>query len=768
MQPLPSSDQPRRRAGFLANLKIGTKTAIVGGVGLLGLMLVGGVYFVATTAQSARQQLADKVASVGKLQSDVLNEMLQARRAEKDFLLRRDQKYVKAQNTSVDEAAKNIASMSTRLADIDRPDLAKQSQAVRDGLGTYAKTFASLAESNVKLELNPESGLEGSLRSSVHAIETKLKEQNELRLAVIMLTLRRHEKDFMLRHDVRYLAAFDKSVAEFQQALATADLPPAVKSDIAGKLSAYQRDFHAYVDGVQKSAAAQKSLSEIFAKLEPQIETLQGAVATMAVETEQSIANHRAKTTQTIAIAIVVIGLLVGFLAWFIGRSISKPVSALVPELKRLSEGDFNISLPGLGRKDEVGQISAAADLIVERFGATITTIKLSTSEVTNAAAEISNATTDLSQRTEEQAASLEQTSASMEQMTATVRKSAENARQANELTTSTSKVADRGGQIVSRTVEAMARIEDSSRKICDIIGIIDEIARQTNLLALNAAVEAARAGEAGRGFAVVASEVRSLAQRSSQAAKDINSLINNSTSEVKQGVELVNSAGAALSEIVESIRKVNEVVAEIAGASAEQSTGLEQITTALTQLDEITQRNSAQVEENAATAKTLERQARAMAEDKRIAFFRPRGSAESEPALNAEEDEAGDSPPRRLSRSRTALRARKRRAAWRASAPPVPRGRPRHTPNVKRVPTLVVTNWLGMRRRMASMKSDAGAVHRDDDVGLERLELGHRAFDVVRRRGDEMKSADHRVQLRHARDRHRMLDGVDQPDMPA
>ena len=643
MQPLPSSDQPRR-AGFLANLKISTKTAIVGGVGLLGLILVGGVYFVATAAQSARQNLADKVASIGKLQSDVLNEMLQARRSEKDFLLRRDQKYVKAQNTSVDEALKNIGSMSTRLADIDRPDLAKQSQAVRDGLGTYAKTFASLAESNIKLGLNPEAGLEGSLRSSVHAIETKLKELNQLPLAVIMLTLRRHEKDFMLRQDVRYLASFDKSVDEFQKALGTAELPPAVKSDIAGKLSAYQRDFHAYVDGAQKSAAAQKSLSEIFAKLEPQIESLQGAVATMAAETEQSIANHRARTTQTIAVAIVLIGLLVGFLAWFIGRSISKPVAALVPELKKLSEGDFNVSLPGLGRKDEVGQISAAADLIVERFGATITTIKLSTSEVTNAAAEISNATTDLSQRTEEQAASLEQTSASMEQITATVKKSAENARQANELTTSTRKIADRGGAIVSRTVEAMARIEDSSRKICDIIGIIDEIARQTNLLALNAAVEAARAGEAGRGFAVVASEVRSLAQRSSQAAKDINSLINNSTSEVKQGVELVNSAGAALGEIVESIRKVNEVVAEIAGASAEQSMGLEQITTALTQLDEITQRNSAQVEENAATAKTLERQARAMAEDKRIAFFRPRGAAQSEPALNAEDGEAGDS----------------------------------------------------------------------------------------------------------------------------
>jgi methyl-accepting chemotaxis protein len=176
-----------------------------------------------------------------------------------------------------------------------------------------------------------------------------------------------------------------------------------------------------------------------------------------------------------------------------------------------------------------------------------------------------------------------------------------------------TREVADRGGQVVAKAVEAMARIEESSRKISDIIGVIDEIARQTNLLALNAAVEAARAGEAGRGFAVVASEVRSLAQRSSQAAKDIKDLITNSNSQVQQGVDLVNRAGTALTEIVESIKKVAEVVSDIAAASAEQATGLEQVNKALTQMDEVTQQNSALVEENAATAKTLEHQAKAM-----------------------------------------------------------------------------------------------------------------------------------------------------------
>jgi methyl-accepting chemotaxis protein len=215
-----------------------------------------------------------------------------------------------------------------------------------------------------------------------------------------------------------------------------------------------------------------------------------------------------------------------------------------------------------------------------------------------------------------------------MEEITETVRRNAENARQANERADLTSEVAGRGGQVVATAVEAMARIEGSSRKMSDIISVIDEIARQTNLLALNAAVEAARAGEAGRGFAVVATEVRSLAQRSSQAAKDINDLITNSSGQVREGVELVNRAGSALNEIVESIKNVASIVSDIATASTEQSTGLDQIREALTQMDEATQQNSALVEENAATAKTLADQSAGMGEQ--MGFFRTEDAARS------------------------------------------------------------------------------------------------------------------------------------------
>jgi len=260
-------------------------------------------------------------------------------------------------------------------------------------------------------------------------------------------------------------------------------------------------------------------------------------------------------------------------------------------------------------------QLKSDANATVDKFIEVIDEIQGTASSVNTGAAEISAGNQSLSQRNEEQASSLEETASSMEEMTSTVRQNADNANQANQLATAARTQAEKGGEVVQNAVIAMGEINTSSKKVADIISVIDEIAFQTNLLALNAAVEAARAGEQGRGFAVVASEVRNLAQRSAGAAKEIKGLIEESVNKVDEGTELVNASGETLDEIVNGIKKVSDIVAEIAAASAEQSSGIDQVNTAITQLDDMTQQNAALVEEAAASSEAMQGQAEGMME---------------------------------------------------------------------------------------------------------------------------------------------------------
>ena len=276
------------------------------------------------------------------------------------------------------------------------------------------------------------------------------------------------------------------------------------------------------------------------------------------------------------------------------------------------------------GKDGEIAELCTGVNELLDTTAGIARDVLEASASISSAVSEITSGTVDLSQRTEQQASSLEETASSMEQMASTIRQNADNAQEANRVASNASSVAAEGGQVVGRAVEAMSRIENSSQRISDIIGVIDEIAFQTNLLALNAAVEAARAGDAGKGFAVVAAEVRSLAQRSSGAAKDIKALIATSGTEVRDGVKLVNDAGTALTDIVGSVKKVAEIVSEIAAASKEQSVGVEEINTAVAQMDEMTQQNSALVEENAAASRLLQDQAESMYQ--RMAVFQIAG----------------------------------------------------------------------------------------------------------------------------------------------
>ena len=315
--------------------------------------------------------------------------------------------------------------------------------------------------------------------------------------------------------------------------------------------------------------------------------------------------------TVTVLVAVVVRVAL--------SRVVQKPLKDLGEHLDRVAQGDLSARI-GAQSHNEIGMLASAAKRMQESLIGVIGTVLTSTASVSTASKQIAAGNLDLSSRTEQQAASLQETAASMEELTSTVQQSASNAQHANDLAASASEAAGRGGAVVSEVVDTMKSINESSRKIVDIIGVIDGIAFQTNILALNAAVEAARAGEQGRGFAVVASEVRSLAQRSAAAAKEIKALIDDSVSRVETGTELVARAGSTMSEIVASVGRVTGIMADISAATHEQTEGIEQVNRAIGQIDEATQQNAALVEQASAAAQSMQDQARLL--EKTVSVF--------------------------------------------------------------------------------------------------------------------------------------------------
>ena len=295
--------------------------------------------------------------------------------------------------------------------------------------------------------------------------------------------------------------------------------------------------------------------------------------------------------------------------AWWLTRGITRPIGAAVALARRVAAGDLSARRAATS-KDEIGALQDALADMNEQLRGLVTEIRGGSHAIATASSEIAAGSLDLSSRTEEQASSLEETASSMEELTSTVAQNAQNARQASVLASSASEVAGRGGDVVARVVETMASINDASKKIAEIIGVIDGIAFQTNILALNAAVEAARAGEQGRGFAVVAGEVRNLAHRSAAAAREIKDLIGDSVNKVDDGARLVGQAGATMDEIVGSVRRVHDIIGEIAAATEEQTAGIGQINGAISQMDQVTQQNAALVEQAAAASNAMREQA--------------------------------------------------------------------------------------------------------------------------------------------------------------
>jgi methyl-accepting chemotaxis protein len=432
-------------------------------------------------------------------------------------------------------------------------------------------------------------------------------------------------------------------VDTFRDALAENEKLP-LKPEILQSMNNVRPALNAYINNSQSTVAlafekpdeAQARLPkfmESFGSLEQEMEALSDLIEKNARQAQSDAdAVTRLADKLTLIVAVSALICLATASALIIGGILGN-IRQVLQAVEQLNsgEGDLTYRLPAL--KGEFGKLSDSLNTFIANLGKIIATVSVSAQSISVGSKEIADGNADLSARTESQASALEETASSIEELTSTVKQNADHSDQANQLSVSASNVALKGGEVVAQVVHTMDAINDSSRKIVDIIGVIDSIAFQTNILALNAAVEAARAGEQGRGFAVVAAEVRNLAQRAAAAAKEIKALIDNSVGKVDEGCKLVEQAGSTMDEIVVSVRRVTNIMAEITDASREQTSGIEQINLAIVQMDGVTQQNAALVEQAAAATQSLNDQAARLAQA--IGIFKVH-AADAAPALPA------------------------------------------------------------------------------------------------------------------------------------
>jgi len=417
-------------------------------------------------------------------------------------------------------------------------------------------------------------------------------------------------------------------ISAIQKQIEEMPLSASVRERLAAVSSARKNYIDARDDTLKlKKAGSTDAVGTFETRLKPALATYEKAVgAFVQAYAEEQLSAHtaaeRASTQilEIVAAAGLALMTLASLLCVLLVRSITRPLVVAVGLAERAARGDLSVALK-VNQRDEIGDLLRAMSMMTANLSTLVSKIRAGTSVTATGISELAAGNGDLSQRTEQQASALEETASSMEELTSTVKQNADNAHQANQLAAGASAIAVKGGEVVAQAVTSMYSINDSSKKIADIIGVIDSIAFQTNILALNAAVEAARAGEQGRGFAVVASEVRTLAQRSAAAAREIKTLITDSVTRVEDGTRLVDEAGKAMEQIVTSVKQVTDIVAGIAAASQEQTSGIEQVNQAIMQMDQMTQQNAALVEQAAAAAESMQDQAQSLS--RAVSIFR-------------------------------------------------------------------------------------------------------------------------------------------------
>ncbi|RXH11175.1 methyl-accepting chemotaxis protein [Bradyrhizobium guangzhouense] len=589
------------------SFRLSHKILSIGGIGLIGLAVFGGIYLTGAASQEESRRMAEEARLLSKLNDKLARDMLDARRAEKDFMLRRDDASMK-RHAAVSAA---IAGEMDRLGTMVRAGgfgaLADKVDSLTQGFGRYQKKFATMEQTEIKLGLNEKLGLSGSLRGSVHDIEAKLKEANNEALTSGMLMMRRHEKDFMLRRDPSYVESFKKSANDFGKAVAASDLPSAMKTDIANKLQSYRNDFGTWAEAAQQAKIEASAMSKEYATIEPVFEAIEQDI-------QQRHDSAQARESETVAavkrwmlIALVLAIVIVSTLSLAIARSVTSAIASMVQAMVRLARGDMNVTIPGVGRHDEIGEMAGAVDVfktnmieaerlraeqaetekrqagqrkadmhrlagefeaavgeIVETVSSASTELEASAGTLTTTAEHAQALATTVASASEEASTNVQSVASATEELSSSV---TEISRQVQ----TSARMASQAVDQARTTTEKVGALSKAAARIGDVVELINTIAGQTNLLALNATIEAARAGEAGRGFAVVASEVKALAEQTAKATGEIGQQISGIQSATEESVQ-------AISAISGTIEQLSEVSSTIAAAVEEQGAATQEI----------------------------------------------------------------------------------------------------------------------------------------------------------------------------------------------